>query len=100
MRAIETFEKNTFSLILTWTLADGTVKNMTGATMASFAKARNGDLITLTSVVLDGAAGQTRTTAAADTFPAGYYDVQVRATLDGVTRTYEKQVAVKASLAA
>lgn len=98
MRAIETFEKNTFSLILTWTLEDGTVKDLTGATLESFAKARNGDLISLTSVVLDGPAGQTRTSAPASTFPAGFYDVQVRATKDGVTRTFGKPVAVKESI--
>lgn len=99
MQTIETFEKNTLSIIIAWSLADGTPKDLTGATVEAFAKGQ-GAAIVLAAEVLDGPAGEVRVSAPADTLPPGFYAFQLRATKDAVTRTYERNIAVKASLAA
>jgi len=99
MQTIETFEKNTLSIIITWLREDGSAKDLTGATVEAFAKVQ-GAAIVLSAEVLDGPAGDVRVSAPADTLPAGFYAFQIRATKDGVTRTYESNIAVKLSLAA
>lgn len=102
MQTIETFEKNTLSIIISWVLADGTPKDLTGATVEAFAKLQQGQgaAISLAAEVLDGAAGEVRVSAPANTLPTGFYAFQIRATKDAVTRTYERNIAVKLSLAA
>ena len=99
MQTIDTFEKNTLSIIITWVLADGTPKDLTGATVEAFAKGQ-GAAISLAAEVLDGPAGEVRVSAPADTLPSGFYAFQLRATKDAVTRTYERNIAVRLSLAA
>jgi len=99
MQTIETFEKDTLSIIIAWSLADGSPKDLTGATVEAFAKGQ-GAAIALAAEVLDGPAGEVRVSALADTLPTGFYVFQLRATKDAVTRTYERNIAVKLSLAA
>jgi len=96
--AIETFEANTFSLIVTWTLADGSVKDLTSATVEAYAKSSGGAEITLTASVLDGTAGKVIATAPADTFVSDVYEVQIIATKGGITRTYQDRITVSNSL--
>lgn len=95
MSRIETYEANTFSALITWKLADGSVKDLTGATIEAVAGGT-----TLTAIVSDGAAGQVRVSAPANTFTPGISEMQVRVTKDGVTRTYAATLLVRNSLAA
>ena len=97
--AIETYEANTFSMIITWTLAGGAAKDLTGATVE--ADARNlttGAVIDLTAEVTHGPAGKVRISAPAFTFDPSVYDLQVVATKDGVTRTYAERITVRDSI--
>lgn len=96
MSRIETFEANTFSALITWRLADGSAKDLTGATVEAFAAGG----ITLTGTVVDGLAGQVRVSAPANTFTQGITELQVRVTKDGITRTFSATLLVRNSLAA
>jgi len=95
--AIKTYTGNTFSIIVTWALSDGTVKDLTGATVEAVAKAR-GAVITLSAEVSDGAAGQVRADAPKDTFLATTYDLQIRVSKGGVIRTYADTLEVTKSI--
>lgn len=99
--AIETYEADTFSLILTWTLADGTAKDLTGATVEAYARnLQTGAEMPLVASVTDGPAGQVRVSAAAFSFPASGQDIQVTVTKDGVTRTHAERLIVRDSIKA
>lgn len=96
---IATFESDTFSLLVTWQLADGTPKDLSGATVTAFARGVSSTSpLTLVGSVVDGAAGETRVTAASYTFSPGNYDIQMTVTKDGITRTFEDRIQVKDSI--
>lgn len=88
---------DTFGFLVTFTEPDGTAFNLTGASVEAWASGPAGE-VELTAVVSDGAAGQMRATAAADTFAAGLWTIQLEATQGGVTRTVEDKFVVKQSL--
>lgn len=96
---IETYEANTFSLIVTWSLADGTPKDLTGATAeAHAANTARGIVIPLSAAVVDGPAGQVRVSAPAFTFIRSTYELQLVVTNDGVSRTYVGKLVVRNSI--
>lgn len=96
---IETYEADTFSLIVTWTLKDGSVKNLVGASVEVYAGNRlTGQKTPLTASVSDGVAGEVRVSAGAFTFPVSLQKIQVIVTKDNVTRTHELLVSVQKSL--
>ena len=97
MRILETFEKDSFSGIITWYEPNGSVKDLTGATVVAFALGPTGT-VSLQSFVLDGEAGDTHVSWPASTLSAGIHDLQVRATKDGDTKTYHAKIDVEASL--
>jgi len=97
--AIEIYEANTFSMIITWTLADGTAKNLSGATVEAHARDyATGTVVDLAGVVSDASAGQVRISAPAFAFAVSVHDVQVVVTLGGVVRTYAEKLTVKDSI--
>lgn len=99
--SIETYEADTFSLILTWTLADGAVKDLTGATVEAHARnLQTGAEVPLTASVIDGEAGQVRVSAASFAFPPSVQDIQITVTKDAITRTHTERLIVRDSIKA
>ena len=97
MAAFGFFEKDTFSLRVTWHLEDDSPKDLTGADVVARAQGLAGTH-DLAATVADAPAGEVTVSAAQGTFPRGAYGLQVRVTVGGRTRTARHSLAVDRSL--
>ena len=97
MAAFGFFEKDTFSLHITWHLADGSPKDLTGADVLARAHGLAGTY-DLAAAVADAPVGGVVVTAAQGTFPRGAYELQVSVTVAGRTRTARYSLPVDRSL--
>lgn len=96
--AIEVWEADSFSLIVSWKLPNGSVKTLNGASVEAFAvQTSTGAKIELPSTILDASGGKTRSAVPAFTFSSSTYNVQVIVTMNGVTRTFEDSITVRKS---
>ena len=93
------YEVNTFSLIITWTLADGSPRDLTNAAVVSCARnVQTGATVDLTATVTDGPAGQVRVSAPSRAFDCGVYEIQTDVTKDSVIRTHAVILPVSKSI--
>nr|WP_045684569.1 hypothetical protein [Roseovarius sp. BRH_c41] len=97
MDKMETFEKNTYSAEITFLRKDSTAPDLGGAAVEAWAVGA-GPTIPLGASVLDGAAGKVRVFWPAETFSAGLYEVQLRASKGGKTETYAARLTVGRSI--
>ncbi|WP_417726164.1 hypothetical protein [Roseovarius sp.] len=97
MDKMTTFEKDTYSAIVTFVETDGSPADLTGASVEAWALGAGGR-IALGATVLDGLAGEVRVFWPAETFSAGLYEVQLRASKDGKTVTYAARLSVGRSI--
>jgi hypothetical protein len=97
--AIKLYEADTLSILISWSNADGSVKDMTGATVEAAARDHiSGAVTALTAIVSDGAQGEVLVTAPSFSFGISVYEVQVVATKDGEARTHAETLTVLDSI--
>lgn len=95
----EIFEADTYSKEVTWTLENGSAKDLTDAVLEADARnVSSGAILDLTSVVSDGAAGKCFISASEFTFDVGTYEIQLHVTKDSVSRTFSDRLVVKDSI--
>jgi len=97
MDEMKTFEKNTYSAVITFLRKDSTAPDLSGAAVEAWALGA-GPTIPLGVSVLDGMAGVVRVFWPAETFAAGLYEVQLRASKGGKTETYAARLTVARSI--
>lgn len=96
MMTFQSWEMDTFRLLVTWARPDGSPKDMTGAQVVAIARGFGGDHA-LIAGVSDGPAGKVLVSADPGTLLRGRYDLQLRVTVGGQTRTAEYALPVDAS---